>query len=455
MQNIKDEYITLESSGSYSWEQIGSTTIDLSEYVTTQALNVALDGYQTKIDSTHKLDYSLIYNTPTIPDVSGKADKVTNATNGNLAGLDANGNLTDSGKKTSDFVEGVSISGNKVRVTKNGNNTDLTVPYATKAEQDGDGNIISTNYLKLREPLMPTNTFSGDQSKFYLEPVMDCLWAADKRFVTSVTITDANQNVTTTTGPQLFRGNYSGTTSIKAGDNCTIKITIQANGNVETNYIATYVYGYLIVNFYYTGLPKSISGRIYRGTAGSKAWHNISFDKQKGDKNGIYISYIGANNYASIIELNIECQTLDTDPYMTMVSSIEWWNTRASVNQYPFVNKYTAQTLYYLLTANEGIIVPSGKTITIGGKDVLTDHQDISGKQEIIDVSHKLSADLVDDSSTINKFVTAAEKTTWNAKESTSNKVTSLSSSSTDTQYPSAKCVYDIVGDIETLINAL
>lgn len=40
-------------------------------------------------------------------------------------------------------------------------------------------------------------------------------------------------------------------------------------------------------------------------------------------------------------------------------------------------------------------------------------------------------------------------------KEDTANKVTSLSSSSTDTEYPSAKCIYDIVGDIETLINAL
>lgn len=39
--------------------------------------------------------------------------------------------------------------------------------------------------------------------------------------------------------------------------------------------------------------------------------------------------------------------------------------------------------------------------------------------------------------------------------EQTSHKVTSLSSSSTDTQYPSAKCVYDIVGDIETLLTAL
>ena len=35
------------------------------------------------------------------------------------------------------------------------------------------------------------------------------------------------------------------------------------------------------------------------------------------------------------------------------------------------------------------------------------------------------------------------------------NKVTSLSSDSTDIEYPSAKCVYDIVGDIETLLAAL
>lgn len=40
-------------------------------------------------------------------------------------------------------------------------------------------------------------------------------------------------------------------------------------------------------------------------------------------------------------------------------------------------------------------------------------------------------------------------------KEDKSNKVTSISSSSTDTQYPSAKCVYDIVGDIESILEEL
>lgn len=39
--------------------------------------------------------------------------------------------------------------------------------------------------------------------------------------------------------------------------------------------------------------------------------------------------------------------------------------------------------------------------------------------------------------------------------EVTTNKVTSLSAASTDTQYPSAKCVYDIIGNIETLLAAI
>ena len=77
-QNVKDEYITIQNGSTYSWEQIGSTAIDLSGYVTTTALNNALAdyittadlntllaGYQTKIDATHKLDYSLLSNTPT------------------------------------------------------------------------------------------------------------------------------------------------------------------------------------------------------------------------------------------------------------------------------------------------------------------------------------------------------------------------------------------------------
>ena len=101
----------------------------------------------------------------------------------------------------------------------------------------------------------------------------------------------------------------------------------------------------------------------------------------------------------------------------------------------------------------------------------------LNTKQAIIDNSHKLASDLVDDTNQTHKFTNENEKTTWNAKydkpsngipksdlvesvqeslnkadsaiqdvsdkEDKSNKVTAISSSSTDTEYPSAKCVYD------------
>ncbi len=43
----------------------------------------------------------------------------------------------------------------------------------------------------------------------------------------------------------------------------------------------------------------------------------------------------------------------------------------------------------------------------------------------------------------------------YKERETTDNKVTSLSSASTHDQYPSAKCVYDIIGDVETLLAAI
>lgn len=54
-----------------------------------------------------------------------------------------------------------------------------------------------------------------------------------------------------------------------------------------------------------------------------------------------------------------------------------------------------------------------------------------------------------------NIATTAWVDTAISGKQDVSNLVTSVSSSSTDSQYPSAKLFYDTCGDIETLINAL
>lgn len=62
-QNVKDEFITIQNGSSYSWEQIGSTKIDLSGYSTTEemnaaitsALNTALSDYYDKTATDHLL----------------------------------------------------------------------------------------------------------------------------------------------------------------------------------------------------------------------------------------------------------------------------------------------------------------------------------------------------------------------------------------------------------------
>lgn len=48
--NEKDEFITVEKDGGYAWEQVGSTAVDLSGYVTIDSLNDTLENYVTQDD---------------------------------------------------------------------------------------------------------------------------------------------------------------------------------------------------------------------------------------------------------------------------------------------------------------------------------------------------------------------------------------------------------------------
>ena len=64
-----------------------------------------------------------------------------------------------------------------------------------------------------------------------------------------------------------------------------------------------------------------------------------------------------------------------------------------------------------------GITMNGTSKGTSGVVDLGTVITDISGKQDVIDASHKLDADLVDDTTSTNKFVTASDKTTWNGKQ--------------------------------------
>lgn len=85
----KPSLATVATSGSYN---------DLSNKPTIPAAQVNSDWNASS-------GVAQILNKPTIPDVSGKADKVSGATSGNFASLNSSGNLADSGYKASDFID--------------------------------------------------------------------------------------------------------------------------------------------------------------------------------------------------------------------------------------------------------------------------------------------------------------------------------------------------------------
>ena len=99
----KPDLATVATSGSYN---------DLSNKPTIPDAQIQSDWNQA---TTTAKDY--IKNKPTIPDVTEKADKVSSATNGNLAGLNASGNLTDSGVALNSLVFRGEASGSAASVS--------------------------------------------------------------------------------------------------------------------------------------------------------------------------------------------------------------------------------------------------------------------------------------------------------------------------------------------------
>lgn len=83
---------------------------------------VGTEIYNSQTDTTGKIVY--------LPSLNGKADKVTSATAGNLASLDVNGNLADSGKKASDFVSAANLDALNQIAAGIYEGTDLTVKFA-------------------------------------------------------------------------------------------------------------------------------------------------------------------------------------------------------------------------------------------------------------------------------------------------------------------------------------
>ena len=94
---------------------------------------------------------------------------------------------------------------------------------------------------------------------------------------------------------------------------------------------------------------------------------------------------------------------------------------------------------YCYLTPNDGGLYAD---VVVNNVNTRVRISDTSGKQDT------LTFDSAPASGSTNPVTSGGVYTALSAKEASSNKVTSLSAASTDTQYPSAKAVYDLFNSI-------
>ena len=131
---------------------VSNITANLGASKTLSALSET-DGKISATATPIQISESQVTNLTT--DLGNKADKVANATSGNFAGLDENGNLTDSGKKASDFatstqggkadsaIQGVKLNGASSALTPDSNKV-VTIPDAVATGTTGATNGLMT-----------------------------------------------------------------------------------------------------------------------------------------------------------------------------------------------------------------------------------------------------------------------------------------------------------------------
>lgn len=155
-------------------------------------------------------------------DISGKADKVSNSTNGNFAGLDASGNLTDSGHKHSDYQAAL-VSGTNIKTV---NSTSLL----------GSGNVSVGTYSKPSGGIPKTDLASAVQTSLgKADTALQSYTETDPVFTASAAAGIATTDISAWDA-KLSGVTFNGVSATVTGGVAAITATIPAApGTLQTN----------------------------------------------------------------------------------------------------------------------------------------------------------------------------------------------------------------------------
>ena len=213
---------------------------------------------------------------------------------------------------------------------------------AESSYRTGQVNLTPANLgaVSKNDELLTTNPFRpASLSGPYISKIDNGFYAANKRWNTSMT------NISGASTSNLFDGSYETNVTIEAG-----KTSVLTMDFAPTTYFPGYPYGYILVSFYHTGIPVSVSGRVYCNyESHGIGWHDISFSpiSDSGTSSMVYRSEHQGYYNISKLEISIVGASNPT----TKVTQVEIHLDRPDSSRTPFLSKYGAETLYYDLTA--------------------------------------------------------------------------------------------------------
>lgn len=140
----------------------GATSTTVVAYITEAINALSIGDYAKTTEVTAAINTALAAYAKTSDvnaNLAKKADKVANATNGHFAGLDANGNLTDSGKKASDFV--AAEAGKRLMTDAEGTKLGGIAEGATKVEASTINGKVKINGTEVTVYTEPADVVHG------------------------------------------------------------------------------------------------------------------------------------------------------------------------------------------------------------------------------------------------------------------------------------------------------
>ena len=283
-----------------------------------------------------------------------------------------------------------------------------------------------------------TRTFTGG--------VISGVLAAAGTYTVKVTVTDQRGRSTT-----LTVGNYTVTAYTAPTATGFNVYRCDASGNADDE--GAYLYAIAARSYTQVGSNTCTMYFEYKEVS-SNTWTRHPTAMQ--DNTGIIA---GGGNINPLKTYNTRIYVEDSlggaYVYMNISTQAVAFNLRATETSGAAFGGYAETDGYVELKNGWKLNAESTEHITFGSGDdekTLKEYLDEGGggpggTSNYNDLSNKPS---------INGITLSGNKTDDNlGLEATSNKVTSLSSSSTDTQYPTAKCVWDMIGDVESALAAL